>query len=224
MPMAIYAICLVLMNIFANKSISFTSEYIALDAGTFFSWYVFLMMDTVTKRFGAKAANEIAIVGFVLNMCASLMFFFCSSVPGVWSESFSSGAEDAVNAAIDNTFRGTWFVILGSAIAFLTSAFVNNFLNAGIGALIKKDDFISFCFRTYSSTIVGQFVDNFIFSMIVSHTFFGWSIVQCISAAFLTMLIEVLFELIFAPLGYHIARRWERDGIGKEYLALRTKA
>jgi hypothetical protein len=38
-------------------------------------------------------------------------------VPGVWGESFVPGSEDLLNQALNNTFGGTWFILLGSSIA-----------------------------------------------------------------------------------------------------------
>ncbi|MDY5937614.1 MAG: VUT family protein, partial [Bacilli bacterium] len=66
---------------------------------------------------------------------------------------------------------------MGSTIAFLLSAFVNNFLNYLVGKLFKKhpDGFLAYASRTYISTAIGQFVDNLTFTLIVSHFFFGWT-------------------------------------------------
>ena len=40
------------------------------------------------------------------------------------AQSFVEGSETVINTALDYTFGGTWYVLLGSSIAFLVSALV----------------------------------------------------------------------------------------------------
>ena len=120
----------------------------------------------------------------------------------------TEGSEAVINTALDNTFSGTWFVILGSSIAFLVSAVINNFLNYGIGqALRRKDGFGVFALRSYVSTFIGQFCDNLVFALIVSRNFFGWTTLQCFTCALTGAVMELLFEVFFSPLGYRMAGR-----------------
>ena len=49
---ALFAVSVVAMNLLANKSIDTGTTWLALDCGIIFSWAVFLIMDTVTKRYG----------------------------------------------------------------------------------------------------------------------------------------------------------------------------
>lgn len=216
---ALFVVSVVAMNLLANKSIDTHTTWLALDCGIIFSWVIFLLMDTVTKRFGPKAANLLAVAALAANLFIALMLFIASVIPGVWSESFEEGAEDVINRALDNTFKGTWFVLLGSSVAFIVSAFINNFLNWLIGAkLKKKTGFAVYAIRAYLSTVTAQFADNLIFALIVAKFFFGWSIPQCLTCAATGAVAELLFEVVLSPVGYRISERWERDNVGKEYL------
>lgn len=208
------------MNLLANKSLSLPFEWLALDAGFVVSWIAFLTMDILTKHFGPKAATQISILGLVINLLISLLMFVVSVIPGIWGESFVEGSENIINTAINNTFGGTWYVILGSALAFIVSAFVNNFSNYGIGKIFKNnpDSRLAYYIRAYVSTSIGQFVDNLIFALVVSHVFFGWSLVQCFTCALTGMLFELLAEVIFSPLGYRICRKWKEENVGANYL------
>ncbi len=208
------------MNLLANKSINMPFSWMALDCGTLISWIVFLIMDTVTKHFGPKAATELSVFAIILNTVFCIIFFLASLIPGVWGESAGS---DIINIAINKTFGGTWYVLLGSTIAFLISAVVNNFSNYGIGKIFKKnpDAFYAYFLRVYISTAIGQFVDNFTFSFLVGRVFFGWSIIQCVGSAATTMIAELLFELLFAHFGFKICRKWKNQELGKEYFELR---
>jgi uncharacterized PurR-regulated membrane protein YhhQ (DUF165 family) len=195
------------MNLLANKSIDTGVSWLALDCGILFSWLTFLCMDVTTHCFGPKAATLLSFVAVGLNLMMAGIFFIASKIPGVWGESFVPGSEAVLNQALNNTFGGTWFIILGSSIAFVVSAVVNNFLNWRIGQRVGDRGFETFALRSYVSTFTAQFVDNITFALIVSRTFFGWTMVQCITCAITGAVLELVFEVVFSPMGYRISRR-----------------
>lgn len=215
----VFVLSVVSMNLLANKSIDTHTEYLALDCGLIVSWLSFLSMDMLTKHFGPKAATQLSLVAVAVNLALCLIFFIASVIPGVWGESFVEGSEAAINGALDGTFGGTWYVLLGSTVAFIVSAVVNNTVNYGVGKAFKKrpDGIAAYILRTYVSTAVGQFVDNFVFAIIVSRIFFGWSWVQCVTCAVTGMLVELACEAVFAQLGYFVCRKWKERGVGREY-------
>ena len=133
------------MNLLANKSINTGLDWLALDCGILFSWLTFLSMDVLTHCYGPRAATGMSLAALLLNLLMALVFFLASRIPGVWGESFVDGSEAIINTALDNTFAGTWFIILGSSAAFIASAVLNNFLHYGIGKLLKeRESFGSF--------------------------------------------------------------------------------
>ena len=211
------------MNLLANKSITLPWDWLALDCGIIVSWFVFFTMDIVTKHFGPKAGNELTVLAIIVNASFCLILFIGSVIPGMWGEAYVEGSENLLNGALNNTFGGTWYVVLGSTAAFLISAIVNNFTNFGVGKLFKRnpDGITAFICRTYVSTAIGQFIDNLVFALIVSHFFFGWTILQCVTCALTGMLAELLCEGVFFYPAYKITARWKRDCVGKEYFALR---
>ena len=146
--------------------------------------------------------------GCWINLALAFIFFLASRIPGVWGESFVEGSEGVINSALDNTFAGTWFIILGSSVAFIVSALINNFMNHGIGLLLNRQiSFGTFALRSYVSTFIAQFADNLIFALIVSRTFFGWTLLQCFTCALTGAVLELLFEVFFSPVGYRISKR-----------------
>lgn len=209
--MVVFVLSVVSMNLLANKSIDTHTEYLALDCGLIVSWGAYLSMDMLTKHFGPKAATQISLVAVAVNLVLCLLFFAASKIPGVWSR--------GSDAALDKTFGGTWYVLLGSTAAFIVSAVVNNTVNFAVGKAFKKrpDGVGAYICRTYVSTAVGQFVDNFVFAIIVSKFFFGWSWVQCVTCAVTGMLVELVCEAAFSPLGYLVCKKWKERGVGKEY-------
>ena len=195
------------MNLLANKSINTGVDWLALDCGILFSWLTFLCMDILTQGYGPRAATMMSVAALGMNLLMAFMFFIASRIPGVWGESFVEGSEEILNTALNNTFGGTWFIILGSSIAFLVSAVINNFLNDGIGRRIGNDrGFGGFAVRAYVSTFIAQFADNLVFALLVSKVFFGWSLLQCFTCALTGALLELLFEVFFSPMGYRLSR------------------
>lgn len=224
--LAFTAIAIVGMNILANKSLDLgekAGQWLALDAGVVFSWLIFLTMDIITRRFGVKAANIVSVFTLFANLVFAVVLIIASYIPGFWGLSFlEDGSIDfVVNNALDLTFRGEWFVLLGSSVAFIVSAILNNFLHAGFEKLLKdKKRALAFTVSSYVSTFIAQFVDNLLFALIVSINFFGWTFVQCITCAVTGALIELAFEIVFSPIGYRIVKRLEDENVGKEYLDL----
>ena len=216
---AFFFISVICMNLLANKSLNTGLSWLALDAGILLSWMAFFSMDIIVKRFGAKAANIVSIVALLVNLLLALIFFIASIIPGEWSSSYVEGSEAIINNAFDETFRGTWYIILGSSIAFIVSVIVNNLLcNIIHKAYKNKTSYKSYAIASFISTMIGQFIDNMLFALIVSKVFFGWTFLQCLTCSLTGMVVELLLEVIFSPFGYKIVKTMEKDNIGQEYL------
>ena len=215
---ALFAVSVVAMNLLAKKCIDTGTDWLALDCGILFSWLVFLLMDVTTKRFGVRAANILSVFALVVNLFFSAFFIAASYIPGLWSQSFVEGSEAVINVALDGTIRSSWFVILGSSVAFLASALLNNFLNMTFGKLLKDKGFLAFSVSCYASTIIAQFLDNILFAFIVSYHFFGWTPLQCVTCAATGAVAELLFEIVLSPVGYRAVKRMEKEEVGKGYL------
>lgn len=219
MLVSLMILSIVGMNLLANKSIDTGVEWLALDCGILFSWLAFLTMDVLTQCYGPRAASILSVLALAINLGMSLILFIASVIPGVWGESFVEGYEAVINTALDNTFGGTWYVIVGSSVAFIASSILNNFLNHGIGRLIgRQGSFAHFATRAYISTFTAQFADNIIFALLVSRVFFGWSMLQCFTCAVTGAGMELLFEVVFSPLGYRLSKKVmeERSPVSKE--------
>lgn len=215
--MVLFAVSVILMNLLANKEINTGISWLALDCGLTMSWLSFLCMDMLTKRFGAKASIRLSLLAVGMNLFVCLMLFLVSKIPGNWGE-FYTFENDIVNQGLNNTIGGTWYVLLGSTIAFVVSAIANALINAGIGKLEHTNSFKAYAVRSYISTLIAQFVDNLVFSLIVSHMFFGWSLLQCITCSLTGCIVELLCEVVFSPLGYKVCKKWEKEKIGQQYV------
>ncbi len=213
---SLFVVSVICMNLLANKTLVQT-HFIALDGGILVSWLSFMCMDIITKYFGPKASNKIAVLASFINLLTCLIFYIASIIP--------SNAKDYT--ALNEMLGGTWFILLGSTIAFLFSAVINNFLNWIIGKAFYKnpDGKTAFAARTYISTFIGQFADNLIFSVIVFMGFapvfwdgFHWTLLQCTVCALTGATAELIMEIVFSPIGYMVVKKWEKHNIGQEYL------
>ena len=212
----LFVVSVISMNLLANKTL-LQVDWIALDGGILISWLSFMCMDIITKHFGPKASNSITVLAAVINLLTCLIFFVASIIP--------SNAGDYT--VFDEIFGGTWFILLGSTVAFLASAMINNTLNWTIGKAFRKnpDGKLAYAARTYVSTFIGQFLDNFIFSLIVFVFFapifwngFHWTPLQCAMCALAGAVAELIMEIVFSPIGYRITKKWQQEAVGKEYL------
>lgn len=212
----LFVVSVICMNLLANKTLV-QLDWIALDGGILISWLSFMCMDIITKHFGPKASNKISILAAMINLLTCLIFFVVSIIP--------SNANDYKE--LNNILGGTWFILLGSTIAFLSSAIINNILNFLIGKGFKKnpDGKLAYITRSYVSTFIGQFLDNLIFSIIVFVIFapiywsgFSWTILQCVMCALTGAVAELIMEIAFSPIGFRIISKWKKENVGKEYL------
>ncbi len=212
----LFVVSVICMNILANKTLV-QLPWIALDGGILISWLSFMCMDILTKHFGPKASNRISILAVVVNLLTCLIFYIVSIIP--------SNANDYT--ALNTLLGGTWFILVGSTIAFVCSSFINNGLNFVVGKCFKNnpDGKLAFACRSYVSTFVGQFLDNLIFSVIVFMGFapvfwdgFCWTFVQCVMCALTGAVAELILEIVFSPIAYKITQKWKLNGVGKEYL------
>ena len=212
---ALFVMSVIAMNLLANKTI-FQRPYLAIDGGILVSWLSFLSMDIVTKHFGPRASTRMSLFAIAVNLLTCLIFYIVSIIP-VEGEDYT---------AFNTIIGGTWFILLSSTIAFLCSAIINNFLNYIIGKAFKNNPSgkLAYIARSYISTFIGQFFDNFIFAVLTFMVFapifwdgFSWSFVQCVTCSVLGAFLELLFEVIFSPIGYSITKNWEKQNVGKEY-------
>jgi len=211
----LFVVSVICMNLLANKTL-LQVDWIALDGGILISWLSFMCMDIITKHFGPGASNRISVLAALINLLTCLIFFTASIIPSTASD----------YTEFDRIFGGTWFILLGSTAAFLLSAVINNFLNFSVGTLFKKnpDGKMAYAMRSYVSTFIGQFLDNFMFSLIVFVGFapmfwdgFSWTPLQCFFCALTGAVAELIMEIIFSPIGYRITRKWRERNVGREY-------
>ena len=230
MALALITVATVLMNILANKSIieiprSGNGDYwLVQDAGIIMSWVGFLVGDLLVKNFGPKNAIRVNLTCLGMSLFISALLAIVGVIPGTWSASYSFTGQ--INEALNATMGNVWYVILGSALASAVGLIINGITQ---GLLLKKiekkhgDRYWGFFVASAGSTMIGQFIDNFVFAAIVSVPFFGWSWFSVFACSFFGMVVELIFELIFSPLTYKISKNWKKNHIGEYWMTEQGK-
>ena len=211
---SIFILSTCLMNIMAGKIIFYVGN-VSLTGGFLLSAVPFLCMDTVSKRFGARASILLNLLSAVGNVFAVVMLAIVAAIPT--SQDYSQ---------FNYVMGGVWFIAVASTIAFIVSGVANSLLNAAIGKLFKnKTSALEFYSRSFISTFVGQALDNFLFIfltyVVFAPIFWGLDplpVSACVGTAIVGGAIELLAEVVLSPLGFHIVKKWERENVGQEYI------
>lgn len=218
---ALFVVSVVVMNLMASKTIVMTDpSWLGITGGLLISWIPFLCMDIVVKTYGAKGATKLNILGLLINLGCIGIFQLVSMI--------QIGGSPDTYKAFDATFSQTWQIFVASSIAFVLSGISNNVINVGIGKLFKKnpDGKLAYTTRTYVSTALGQFIDNFIFTALAFLVFFnlsigttlGWTWLTVLGTAAFGAILELLMEVVFSSIGYKICKKWQKERIGADYL------
>ena len=224
LTVTIFCVSVVVMNLMASKAIVST-PFLTATGGVLISWIPFLCMDVVAKHFGPKAATKLNLMGLLVNLACVALFELVSVLQ------IDTTGQNTDYSAFNSVYRCTWFVLVASSVAFVLSGVANNFLNYAIGTLFKKnpDGKSAYMTRCYISTFVGQFVDNAIFLGLLYLVFLpsvagihASSLPAVLGGALLGGFMELITEVIFSPIGYHVTLKWKEREVGKNYLQKRA--
>lgn len=217
----LFCVSVVIMNLMAGKTIVITDpSRFGVTGGILISWIPFLCMDILNRSYGARVATKINILALGINLLCVGVFELVARI--------QVGGDPEFYTAFNSTFKQTWQILLASSIAFLLSGVFNNVINAGIAKFFKHDPNgkKAYYARSYGSTILAQFIDNFVFTSLAFLVFFklsvgssfGWTWWTVLGSATFNAILELVMEMIFSPFGYKVCKKWEEENIGKEYL------
>ena len=214
-PFAVLCVSLVAMNFLAGKGIvpAPYDQYIQLDAGIIVSWVTFLSGDTIVKRFGAKAAIKVNFAAILIELFALVLFTVGSFIP--WS--VSPGDYETTWNSI---FRLSIWPLMAGTVAFLAAIAFDSFTSKFILTRFKnKQSFKAYFTASSISTMIGQFLDNLLFGLLFSvwqPWFSHFTAIWMFAAA--GMIVELICQLIFSPIGFRLANSWRKSGLGQDYI------
>lgn len=209
----LYWVGSVIINLLATKTFGAENLISITTGGTIISWLVFMCMDIVTEVWGKKRAIKTFIASAIINLLFTALCWVCIAIPGN-------------NPFIDDAYAtvlGTgWRIAVASIIAFLAG----NYLNTLIMHVMKvrsKDSNNSFGFaiRAILSTLVGQFIDNFLFYLVAFAPLgipgtVEQSWMTILQIAGITTLIETVVEGCFVPITAKVVKYLKNKRIQEE--------
>lgn len=220
--LALITVSTVLMNILANKSI-IELPWLIQDAGVILSWVGFLVGDLLVKNFGSKNAIRVNLTCLALSLFISGLLAIVAIIPGTWSSAFVGDLINSdINNGVNQVMGNVWYVILGSALASAVGLIINGLSQ---GLILKRleskhgDKYWGYLTASATSTILGQFVDNFVFASLVSLQFFpNWTWSKVFICSIAGAIFELIIEMLFTPLTYKISKNWDKNKIGIKFM------
>ena len=224
-PFAFLVCCLIAMNFLANRGGAIGP--VAFDCGIVVSWVMFLASDMLVKRFGAKASIKISIAAIILQLVTIGLLTVGAVIPFAMY-----GATEEESAVFTSIFKAAPWPLFASAGAALIANVVNAVISKGILLKFKnRTSGVAYVTASWISTCFGQFCDNFLFGLFFSmwqpwfpnfHT--PKAVIALIPMAAVGMILELIGQIIFSPVGFKIAESWRRHGVGQEYVDMVKEA
>lgn len=230
-PFTMVVLSFILMNLLATVPL-FNEPWIAGDCGIIVSWLAFLFGDMLVKRYGAKGSIKINIAALLIALLVMGLLATGSAIEkGLFGANYSLGLF-SWEFSLTNGMVTLW-TLGASATAFIVSIVFNSLIsNKILVAFKKRTSFKAYATAAYVSTFVGQFIDNIVFAFLftfiasrIPEMQTAWSlqpvtVLAVIVCGLTGAVLELLLEVIFSPIGFKVAERWRKEGIGAEYIAL----
>ena len=176
---------------------------LVFDGGTILFPLVYVLGDVLTEVYGFKTVRRVIWTGFAILALTALVFFVLGVLPGeaYWEEEAGSAAYGAILGGM--SYGG---IVLASLAAYLAGKFSNAVILSRMKVMMKGK---MLWVRTIGSTLVGEFLDTFIFVLIASVTgVFGWEIFW--SLVLTNYILKCLIEVLMTPFTYWACRFLKR--------------
>ena len=181
----IYCAALLIQNILALKSIDIFM--FTMTTGILVSPIVFIMQDVETEIFGYKNARQMILLAYLMNFIFTVLVTISIKI----NPSFAYFNQEQFQTIFSSSLR----ITVASFIAYCTGSLSNAKIMS-----IKKEERGLFL-RAISSTVVGQLLDNALFSFIA---FLG---VLPLSAIFSMVIGATIFETVYEIAFYPITKK-----------------
>lgn len=192
---AVFCSLLLISNFGAAKFIDFGP--IKTDGGAFLFPLTYILGDVMTEVFGFKAARRIIYTGFALGALAGLTF---------WLVQISPAAEGWENQAAFEAILGfVPQIVAASILAFLLGQLSNSWTLVWIK---KRTNGSKLWARLIGSTVVGQFVDTLVFTVVASLGRLNFS--EFLNYLATGYVYKTVFEVILLPVSYRVISRVKR--------------
>jgi len=186
---AIFCSLLLISNIGATKFIDFGP--IKTDGGAFLFPLTYILGDLLTEVYGFKAARRIIFTGFGIGILAGLTF---------WLVQISPAADGWENQAAFESILGFLpQIVAASVLAFLCGQLSNSWTLVWIKQRTNGNKLWA---RLIGSTIVGELVDTFVFTLVASLGRLNLS--EFLNYLATGYVYKTMYEVILLPITYRV--------------------
>jgi uncharacterized integral membrane protein (TIGR00697 family) len=199
---------LIISNIASSAKIidlkfSILGMRLAFDGGTLLFPIAYVAGDILTEVCGFKVARRAIWIGFLILSLSALFFFVLRMLPGdeTWEAYAGKDAYDAILGGMS-----TGGIVFASLLGYLAGAYSNSATLSRLKVLMKGR---LLWVRTIGSSVIGEFVDSFIFVCIACLTgVFPWELFLVL--AFTNYILKLSFEVLATPLCYLVVGKLKK--------------
>lgn len=203
---ALFSVVLVLTNIIGAKIFEgpFNPVQHALTTGILTYPITFLLTDVVSEIWGAKKANMMVYIGFIMSLVMLAIVQLALYVPAhpFWltpDNPFGYTTVDQYQNAYSSVFSVNGKLLFGSMLAFV----VAQLLDVKLFHFFKRLTHGKYLWlRNNASTWVSQLADTFIVNSILFYWAFGWEFSTGIQVMITIYLYKMFIALVDTPLIY----------------------
>jgi len=182
---------LLISNIGATKFIDV--GFIKTDGGAFLFPLTYILGDVLTEVYGFRAARRVIYTGFGLGALAGLTFWVVQLAP--------AAAEWPNQAAFEAILGFVPQIVLASIIAFLCGQLSNSWTLVQIKKRTAEKKLWA---RLIGSTVVGEFVDTVVFTMIASLGRLSFE--EFLNYFVVGYVYKTMLEVILLPITYRVIK------------------
>ena len=188
---AIFCALLLISNIGATKFIDV--GFIKTDGGAFLFPLTYILGDVLTEVYGFRAARRVIYTGFGLGALAGLTFWVVQLAPAA-AEWPNQEAFEAILGFVPQ-------IVLASIIAFLCGQLSNSWTLVQIKKRTAEKKLWA---RLIGSTVVGEFVDTVVFTMIASLGRLSFN--EFLNYFVVGYVYKTMLEVILLPITYRVIK------------------
>ena len=188
---AIFCALLLISNIGATKFIDV--GFIKTDGGAFLFPLTYILGDVLTEVYGFRAARRVIYTGFGLGALAGLTFWVVQLAPAA-AEWPNQEAFEAILGFVPQ-------IVLASIIAFLCGQLSNSWTLVQIKKRTAEKKLWA---RLIGSTVVGEFVDTVVFTMIASLGRLSFD--EFLNYFVVGYVYKTMLEVILLPITYRVIK------------------
>ena len=202
----LFSVVLVLTNIIGVKLFQgpFNPIVHALTTGIITYPVTFLLTDVVSEIWGAKKANAMVLIGFLMSIVMLIFIQIAIYLPphAYWVAPVNSFGFDTVSEyqnAFNSVFSVNGKLLFGSMLAYMVAQLLDVRLYH-MWKRITKGKYL--WVRNNGSTSISQLVDTFIVNSILFYWGFGWEFWQGISVMLTIYCYKLILAILDTPLIY----------------------